>query len=77
MLPNSLFTSIACTLVLRLCVVISTLQEGATALHIAAQYGHLVLVNMLLEANADVDIKASVSTPITYVYIIITCYIIL
>lgn len=37
-------------------------QGGATALHVAAKKGHLRVVEMLLEANADVNIKTNVST---------------
>ena len=39
-------------------------QNGSTALHAAAQEGHLRVVEMLLEANADVSIKANVSVTI-------------
>ena len=35
-------------------------QNGATALHAAVQEGHLRVVEMLLEANADVNIKTNV-----------------
>ena len=35
-------------------------QDGWTALHVAAQEGHLRVVEMLLEANADVSIKTNV-----------------
>ena len=35
-------------------------QDGWTALHAAAQEGHLRVIEMLLEANADVNIKDSV-----------------
>ena len=35
-------------------------QDGSTALHAAAQEGHLRVVEMLLEANADVNIKKNV-----------------
>ena len=36
-------------------------QNGWTALRAAAGKGHLRVVEMLLEANADVNIKTSVS----------------
>ena len=35
-------------------------QDGWTALHAAAQEGHLRVVEMLLDAKADVSIKDSV-----------------
>ena len=35
-------------------------QDGWTALHAAAQEGHSRVVEMLLEANADVNIKTNV-----------------
>ena len=35
-------------------------QDGSTALYVAAQEGHLRVVEMLLKANADVNIKAKV-----------------
>ena len=35
-------------------------QDGLTALHAAAHEGHLRVVEMLLKANADVNIKTNV-----------------
>ena len=49
------FYSCACLTVYLDCV-----QTGATALHAAAREGHLRVVEMLLEANADVSIKTNV-----------------
>ena len=37
------------------------IQTGSTALYAAAENGHLEIVNMLIDANADVNIKANVS----------------
>ena len=39
---------------------LDSVQTGHTALHVAAQKGHLSVVEMLLEANADVSIKTNV-----------------
>ena len=39
---------------------LDSVQTGATALYAAAQEGHLRVVEMLLEANADVNIKTNV-----------------
>ncbi len=47
-----------------------SVQGGATALLVAAQNGHCEVVRMLLEAKADVNIKANVSD----VYWICVCY---
>ena len=37
------------------------LQEGATALHIASQHGHVSTVQLLVEAGASLDVQANVS----------------
>ena len=42
---------------------LDSVQTGATALHASAQEGHLRVVEMLLEANADVNIKNNVTHP--------------
>ena len=39
---------------------LNPVQDGSTALHAAAQEGHLRVVEMLFEANADVNIKDNV-----------------
>ena len=39
--------------------ILTTIQTGLTALHAAAQGGHWRVVELLLEANADVDIKTN------------------
>ena len=36
------------------------IQNGSTALHVAAHEGHLRVVEILLGANADVNIKENV-----------------
>ena len=40
---------------------LDSVQDGFTALMVAAQNGHCEVVRMLLEAKADVNIKANVS----------------
>ena len=40
---------------------LDSVQDGSTALIVAAQNGHCEVVRMLLEAKADVNIKANVS----------------
>ena len=40
---------------------LDSVQDGGTALSAAAQNGHCEVVRMLLEAKADVNIKANVS----------------
>ena len=40
---------------------LDTVQGGFTALHVAAQEGHCVIVRMLLEAKADVNDQDNVS----------------
>ena len=40
---------------------LDSVQDGGTALIVAAQNGHCEVVRMLLEAKADVNIKANVS----------------
>ena len=51
-----------------------SVQDGFTALHVAAQEGHLRVVEMLLEANADVSVKTDVRIVVhvlcTQVYLI-------
>lgn len=37
------------------------MQDGSTALYMAAQNGHLRAVEKLLEASADVNIETNVS----------------
>ena len=37
------------------------LQDGATALHIASQYGHVTTVKLLVEAGASLDVQGNVS----------------
>ena len=43
---------------------LDSVQEGFTALIAAAQEGHLKVVEMLLEANAEVNIMSNVRTTI-------------
>ena len=40
---------------------LDSVQDGFTALLVAAQEGHCEIVRMLLEAKADVDMKNNVS----------------
>ena len=40
---------------------LDSVQDGSSALHAASQEGHCEVVRMLLEAKADVNMKASVS----------------
>ena len=40
---------------------LDSVQDGSTALLVAAQEGHCGIVRMLLEAKADVNIKNNVS----------------
>ena len=42
------------------CLYLDSVQTGSTALLVAALQGHLRVVEMLLEANADVNIKKNV-----------------
>ena len=37
------------------------LQEGATALHMASQNGHVTAVQLLVEAGASLDVQRDVS----------------
>ena len=37
------------------------LQEGATALHMASQNGHVTTVQLLVEAGASLDVQTNVS----------------
>lgn len=39
----------------------SVIQDGKTALHWAARHGHTAIVQVLLDAGADVNIKSKVS----------------
>ena len=47
-------------LILMLSTHLASVQNGDTALHLAARIGHLRMVEMLLKANADVNIKTNV-----------------
>ena len=38
-------------------------QSGKTALHAAAEHGHVKVVELLLSTNADVNAETTVSTP--------------
>ncbi len=49
---------------------LDSVQDGATALLVAAQNGHCEVVRMLLEAKADVNSKRNVSD----IYWICVCY---
>ena len=40
---------------------LDSVQDGSTALFVAAQEGHFSVVRMLLEAKADVNMKDNVS----------------
>ncbi len=40
---------------------IDSVQDGTTALYVAAQNGHLRVVELLLAAKADVNIQTNVS----------------
>ena len=40
---------------------LASVQDGSTALVVAAQKGHFGIVRMLLEAKADVNMKDNVS----------------
>ena len=46
-------------------------EDGWTALHAAAQEGHLRVVEMLLEAKADVSIKTNVIKEFQPMYLLI------
>ena len=48
---------------------LDSVQGGGTALMAAAQNGHCEVVRMLLEAKADVNIKANVSD----IYCMVVC----
>ena len=39
---------------------LDTVQDGFTALHVAAHKGHCGIVRMLLEAKADVNVQNNV-----------------
>ena len=39
-----------------------SVQDGSTALHVAAQEGHLRVFELLLEANANISIMDKVNT---------------
>ncbi len=47
--------------VLQIIIYLDFVQNGATAVMVAAQNGHCEVVRMLLEAKADINIKANVS----------------
>ena len=40
---------------------LDTVQDGSTALHVAARKGHCEIVRMLLGAKADVNVQNTVS----------------
>jgi len=39
-----------------------TVQDGKTALHLAAEHGHTNVVQLLIEAQADLDLQDKVHT---------------
>ena len=41
-------------------IVIITLQDGKTALHLAAEHGHIAVVKELLGAHADMNLQDKV-----------------
>ena len=43
------------------CHVTLNLQEGFTALHLASSNGHVITVQLLVEAGASLDMQANVS----------------
>ena len=43
------------------CHVTVNLQEGATALHLASDNGHVTTVQLLVEAGASLDVQTNVS----------------
>ena len=43
---------------------LDSVQDGATALHVAAQNGHLRVIEVLIAAKAQVDVKDKVSIPL-------------
>ena len=43
------------------CHVTVNLQEGATALHLASENGHVTTVQLLVEAGASLDVQTNVS----------------
>ena len=45
-----------------MCLCLYSVQDGSTALHAAAQEGHLRVIEMLLGANADISIMTKVNT---------------
>ena len=45
------------------CVTLDSVQDGSSALHIAAKEGHSRVVEMLLEADADLNVKNDVRIP--------------
>ena len=52
-----------------LCTVTITLQDGATALFIACQNGHVSTVQLLVDAGASLDVRTNVSSlPTRYTY---------
>ena len=44
-----------------MCLCLYSVQDGSSALFVAAQEGHLRVVEMLLEANADISIMDEVT----------------
>ena len=43
------------------CHVALNVQEGATALHLASENGHVTTVQLLVEAGASLDVQTNVS----------------